>query len=106
MFLLEASVAFTAGCISDGRSPGEVLAGPASSPDGDRVQGAGAGPWRVGGLGPELPGGPRILFVFSFFSFLGPHLRHMEVPRLGGRIRATAAGLYHSQSNVGSELHL
>ena len=42
------------------------------------------------------------LFVFSFFVlfflsfvFLGPHPRHMEVPRLvGGRIRAVAAGLH------------
>ena len=24
-----------------------------------------------------------LLFVHSFFSFLGPHLQHMEVPRLG-----------------------
>ena len=30
----------------------------------------------------------------------------MEVPRLGGRIRAAAAGLHHSRSNAGSELHL
>ena len=30
----------------------------------------------------------------------------MEVPRLRGRIRATAAGLHHSQSNEGSELRL
>ena len=31
--------------------------------------------------------------------FLGPHLRHMEVPRLG------AAGLHHSHSNTGSLTH-
>ena len=30
----------------------------------------------------------------------------MEVPRLGGQIRAAAADLYHSHSNAGSELHL
>ena len=39
-------------------------------------------------------------FVFIFtllsFVFLGPHPRHMEVPRLGGPIRPTAAGLNHS----------
>ena len=33
-------------------------------------------------------------FFFVFFSFLGPHLWHVEVPRLGGcLIRAVAAGL-------------
>ena len=30
----------------------------------------------------------------------------MEVSRLGGRIRAAAAGLHHSHNNVGSELYL
>ena len=45
------------------------------------------------------------LFLFlSLFCFLGPHLQRMEVPRL--QIGATAAGLHHSHSNVGSELHL
>ena len=35
-----------------------------------------------------------MLFIYLFLSFvfLGPHPRHMEVPRLGVRIRATAAG--------------
>ena len=37
------------------------------------------------------------LFVFCF---LGPHLRHMEVPTRGP-IGATAAGLHHSHSNAG-----
>ena len=40
---------------------------------------------------------------FSFFLsfiFLGPNSRHR------GQITATAAGLHHSHSNVGSELHL
>lgn len=32
----------------------------------------------------------------SFFVFWGPHLRHMDVPRLGGRIRAAGASLHHS----------
>ena len=35
-------------------------------------------------------------FSLFFLSFPGPHLRHMEVPRLGGLIRAVAAGLRHS----------
>ena len=39
-------------------------------------------------------------FLFFFFlvfvSFLGPHPRHVEVPRLGGRIGAVATGLRHS----------
>ena len=38
-------------------------------------------------------------------AFLGPYLRHMEVPRLGGQIRATAAGLHHSHSNARSLTH-
>ena len=42
------------------------------------------------------------LFLFFFF-FLGLQLQHMEVPRLGGQIKAKAAGLQHSRSNVGSE---
>ena len=28
-------------------------------------------------------------FCFCFFAFLGPHLQHVEVPRLGVEIRAT-----------------
>ena len=46
------------------------------------------------------------LFFFFFFAFLGPHPWHMKVPRLGGQIRAVAAGLHHSHSNSGSEWHL
>ena len=45
-------------------------------------------------------------FLFSFFSFLGLHLRHMEVPRLGGLIRAGAASRRHSHSHSGSEPEL
>ena len=40
---------------------------------------------------------------FFFLVFLGPHLRHMEVPRLN-QIGATAAG--HSHRNLGSEPRL
>ena len=43
---------------------------------------------------------------FFFLFFLGPHLQHMEVPRPGSQIRAAAAGLCHSHSNIRSELHL
>ena len=45
-------------------------------------------------------------FYFLMFWFLGPHLQHMEVSRLG--IKAAAAGLHHSHSNsnVGSEPHV
>ena len=39
--------------------------------------------------------------VCVFLFFLGLHLLHMEVPRLG--FRATAAGLHHCHGNVGSE---
>ena len=45
------------------------------------------------------------LFVCLFF-FLGLHLWHMEVSRLGGLIRETAVGLYHSPSSARSEPHL
>ena len=43
--------------------------------------------------------------VFFFFpGFLGPHLRHMEVPRLGVESRDAAASLCHS--HVRHEPHL
>ena len=32
-----------------------------------------------------------ILYLFIYFSLLGPHPRHMEVPRLGVKFRAIAA---------------
>ena len=35
--------------------------------------------------------------------FLGHHPRHMEVPQARSQIRAAAANLHHSHSNVGSE---
>ena len=48
-----------------------------------------------------------IFTLFTYlFAFLGLHLRHMELPRLGGLIRATAAGLHHSHSNSRSKLQL
>ena len=53
-----------------------------------------------------------LFFSFSFFSFifffyfLGPHMWHMEVPRLGIEFRATAASLCHSHSNMGSKPRL
>ena len=59
-------------------------------------------------------GRPHVLFYFYFYLFifvflpffLGLHLRHMEVPKLKGQIRAVAAGLYHSHSNTRSEPRL
>ena len=47
-------------------------------------------------------------FLPFFFCFLGLHLLHMEVSRLGSNhwIGAEAAGLCHSHSNTGSKLHL
>ena len=50
----------------------------------------------------------RLFYFFVFFGFcyLGPHLWHMEVPRLGVGIGATAASPYHSHSHAGSKLHL
>ena len=48
-----------------------------------------------------------ILFYYSFiyFVFLGPHLRHMEVPRLGVELELQLL-TYHSHSNTRSEPHL
>ena len=43
---------------------------------------------------------------FLFICFLGPHLSHMEVPRLGNQIGAIAAGLHRSYSNARSDLYL
>ena len=43
---------------------------------------------------------------FFFFCLLRLHLQHMEVPRQGGRIRATAGSLHYSHSNARSELRL
>ena len=48
---------------------------------------------------------PLSLFKIFYLFFLGLHLQHMEVPRLGGRIRAAPAGLHHSHSNTGSLTH-
>ena len=46
------------------------------------------------------------IILFYFFVFLGLHLWHMEVPRLGGLMGAVAASLRQSHSNMRSELHL
>ena len=47
------------------------------------------------------------LFLLVFLPFLGLlPVQHMEVPRLGGLIRAVATGLCQSHSNAGSEPHL
>ena len=55
-----------------------------------------------------LPSHKWMILSFPFFFFfLGLlHPWHMEVPRLGGPIRATAAGLCHSHDNARSKLHL
>ena len=45
----------------------------------------------------------KVLYLFIYFGFLGPHPHYMEVPRPGGQIKATAA---NSHSNTGSEPHL
>ena len=46
-------------------------------------------------------------FVFLSFCPFGPHLWHIEVPRLGGLIRVVATGQRHqSHSSARSELHL
>ena len=40
---------------------------------------------------------------FCFFCFLGPHSRHMEVPRLGVKSELQLPTYATSHSNVGSE---
>ena len=47
-----------------------------------------------------------MLFCFSDFCFLGPHLRHTEVPRLGAELELAAAGPCHGHSNAGSKTRL
>ena len=47
----------------------------------------------------EPPGNLGKHFFFFCPFFLGPHPKHMEVPRLGGLIGATAASLRHSHSS-------
>ena len=48
------------------------------------------------------------LFVCLFlaFGFLRLHPWHMEIPRLGVKWGTTAASIYHSHSNSGSEPYL
>ena len=46
---------------------------------------------------------PQLVSLYFIFVFLGSHPQHMEVPRLGDRIRVVAAG---SHSNAGSKPHL
>ena len=43
------------------------------------------------------------MVIIIIICFLGPHSQQMEIPRLGVRIRATAAGLCHSQRDMGCE---
>ena len=48
------------------------------------------------------------LFIYLFlvfFVFLGQYLRHMEVPRLGGWIRATSVAYTTAHGNAGSSTH-
>ena len=48
-----------------------------------------------------------LLFICLFVCFLGPHLLHIEAPRLGVESELTvAASLHHRHSNAGSKPHL
>ena len=44
--------------------------------------------------------------LFVCFCFLGPHLRHMEIPRLGVELKLQLPSLHHSHSNTGSKPYL
>ena len=52
------------------------------------------------------------IYLYLYFYFLGPHMQHMEVPRLWVKLElqlqayGTATGLYHSHSITGLKLHL
>ena len=46
------------------------------------------------------------IYLFIYLPFLGPHPRHMEVPRLGDPIGAVAASLHPSHSHTRSEPRL
>ena len=40
----------------------------------------------LGGASPKMSvtdGSPALVSLFFFFAFLGPHMWHMEIPRLG-----------------------
>ena len=45
---------------------------------------------------------PGFLFFFFLFSFLGPQLRHMEVPRLGVESELQLLAYTTAHSNAGS----
>ena len=58
-------------------------------------------PWKTAFPLPSSPWQPLFYFVFCLFAcFLGLHLQHMEVSRLGGQIWAAAASPRHSHSNA------
>ena len=48
-------------------------------------------------------GNSLFVCLFVFFCFLGLHLRHVEVPRLGVTNRSYSCQLYHVHINAGSE---
>ena len=54
----------------------------------------------------NLKGLPSLFIYLFIFCFLGLHPWHVEAPRPGGPVGATASSLSHSHSNVGSELRL
>ena len=55
---------------------------------------------------PVFPPEGKFFFFLVFCLFLEPHQQHMEVPRLGGLIRAIAIGHSHSHSHARSKPHL
>ena len=48
---------------------------------------------------------PNFLFFSSLFVFLGPHLQHMEVPRLGVESELQLPAYTTADGNVGSLTH-
>ena len=53
-----------------------------------------------------VPGSPQTSVAFFFFLLFRAILTAYGISQTGGQIGATAAGLHHSLSKVGTELHL
>ena len=55
-------------------------------------------------LTPTIPGVTNRTRTLPFFlDFLGPHLGHMEIPRLGAELELYLPAYTHSHSNARSE---
>ena len=67
----------------------------------------GTGPWDWKSVCPKVAYvcSKKMIFFLSFV-FLGLHMQHMEIPRLGVESELQAASRHHSHSNMGSKPRL